>query len=210
MNHTLTLKYIFYFLFRLNYRSDFPSIKQDFLSISLVSKLWYSTSLSIVREDKPSLSLLHTSNCLNFDRAFIHLLNSLLHNFDLPSFPHYFESIINWHRSYLHLPPVDSFLPIDHCPWCHKLRFILDEDRWCHTTIGCHLWICRERINPHHLSCYCSPSISHKQIPTSIIQHHAYLLFLKSNNHDQLYNYFTALNNILYPPKVYPLPSFND
>jgi hypothetical protein len=137
MNNALrdiVLKDIFHFVIRHHNdyaqtkQNDYAQTKQNVSAIRLTCHQWRDV---IDQQIKQSIQL-------NFDNIFEKLFDSLMHNFDLPSYEHFFDRIVTRKKT--------NIIPVDRCKYCKKLRIVI-QDRWCSSMVGCHRWICNERKN---------------------------------------------------------------
>ena len=90
MNNALrdiVLKDIFHFVIR--HHNDYAQTKQNVSAIRLTCHQWRDV---IDQQIKQSIQL-------NFDNIFEKLFDSLMHNFDLPSYEHFFDRIVT--RDYI-------------------------------------------------------------------------------------------------------------
>jgi hypothetical protein len=166
------IKHIFYYILRWG-----ENTQDNFMSLNLTCKQWH-TVLNLQIQD---------ANSLKFDNIFGSLLDSIVHNFDLPSFKSYFEYIIKYYSGRI----TTDIIPIDSCVYCGKLRYLLDEESWCYLNTGCHKWICIQRIDTFDDRCImegCSAYLPDEEM----IMKHAYYIYLMTGRDDALANYYEA------------------
>jgi len=164
------LKHIFYYLLRWERKEK---IKDAFLMLSLTCKHW----------NKILNTQLQLSDVLKMDERFGYLLEGMAHNYDLPCFYSYFNYIVN--------TTISDVIPIDHCIYCGKLRYLLDEDSWCNEVVGCHKWICSQRIDSFKDRCYYLNCSLYSPSEEKVLKR-AYYIYLNTGRDDALANYYQA------------------